>query len=805
VELPSGRYLALCRFEPSNVDGWEEVSESPLLIEVPLEVRPGAEQFIRNGPASVAILGQNQPSLALIGKTKGSLEGVEFWRGPLAAKVEVPADWLQSEEILFEIRVLHGEHRAVLPVHLDDLGSASVLLDSAIADLQLEGGLWRLVLEFARAGEARTLQRQSVLYWSGLRDISYGLRFTFDRSPKNLIVSSSAGVKVGVTQIEPSDDSNRFVRMVFDVGGGRLVHLSWHRPGIFVEVQVPGADGSATAVARPLGASETVSLNSAKTVLVTASEPGYITLGSMRTFVDFSQRASKAFPASFLASRLEAGACTLSYETLSSSVSVPLLVLSHPHVATDLKTEHIANQFETRIALGGEPTDISVQGLELSSGRKVRAEHELMAGTWHTNEVARMQVYSAPTGSSYVLHVLIDIESLKPGVWIFEFGARVGGVWGRMQDSGEGRIAVVLAVDAMGKEFSGKTLVEGAADLELAEAATRLLLLNEHFRQHWSAICWEQHPWLTLYFSALVERLKDHEGEVVTDLVDMAMSRPTDDVRQGFLSMQLAPAWLYRVFSLQRASYKRVNIRAHPLSIALRAMPELKGSVSPAFGVVLHPAAAMPFKNRAEVMQGRRPRGFSLVTYREALEQTKLGWVYQLDDEHFLPKEGELLGPLHLAHAWRDLERGFTSSQLMPTNRKSAAIALARKLSLHCGVFDQSAPVGLKGQALVIKMGRSSNDPLEETEQFKWEQMENIAHACSLLAWNCRLEQRQSGAITSFVGVLGNLRKQVEVPGGGVPDCIAFYLQVAPAMFAFYLLLWELVLTIELDLSVQNV
>jgi hypothetical protein len=363
----------------------------------------------------------------------------------------------------------------------------------------------------------------------------------------------------------------------------------------------------------------------------------------------------------------------------------------------------------------------------------------------------------------------------------------------------------VLAVDAMGKEFPGKTLVEGAADLELAEAATRLLKLNEHFRQHWSAICWEQDPWLTLYFSALVERLKDHEEEVVTDLVDMAMSRPTDDVRQGFLSMQLAPAWLYRVFSLQRASYKRVNIRAHPLSIALRAMPELKGSVSPAFGVVLHPAAAMPFKNRAEVMQGRRPRGFSLVTYREALEQTKLGWVYQLDDEHFLPKEGELLGPLHLAHAWRDLERGFVSSQLMPTNRKSAAIALARKLSLHCGVFEQSAPVGLKGQALVIKMGRSSNDPLEETEQFRWEQMENIAHACSLLAWNCRLEQRQIGAITSFAGVLSKLRKQVEVPGGGVHDCIAYYLQVAPAMFAFYLLLWELVLTIELDLSVQNV
>lgn len=805
VDLAPGRYLALCRFEPSNLDEWEEVSESPFLVEVPLEVRPGADLTIKNGPAAITIHGEDQPSLCLSGSAKGSREGLEFWYGDMEAQIEVPAEWLQSSSSLFEVRVVHGDRKAAVLVQLDESGRAPVQLSDAVSQLGMGGGLWRLVLELGRAGDARTLQRQSVLYWSGLKSISYGLRFAYEQPPKNLIASSCAGLKVGPSQMEPSDDHSRFVRMAFDVGGGRPVHLSWHRPGVFVEVQVPGADGSAATIPRPLGAAETVSLTSTKTVVVCASEPGYITLGSMRTFVDFSQKASKAFPASFLASRLEPGARTLAYETESVKAAVPLLVLSQPHVATDVKTERLANLLEVRVVVSGEPTDVAVTGRELASGKEARAEHELIAGTWHTNDLARMQVYAAPAVNSHVVHVLIDVETLKPGIWILGFGARIGGVWGRLQDADEGRIAVAFAVDTVGKEIPGKEVVAAAAELELSDVAARLVRLNEHFRQFWSPVCWEQQQWLAPYFSALVDRLRDNEEDFITELIDMAMSRSADDCRPGYMSMQFAPAWLNRVFSQQRADYKRVNIKPHPLSIGLRAMVELKGSVAPAFGVVLHPTAAMPFSNVAEMMHGRRPKGFNLGTYRAALQQTKLEGVYQLEDELFLPKAGELLGPLHLAHAWRDLERGFVASQLMPNNRKNAALALAKKLELHRSTFDQSAFNGLKGQPLLLRAGKPHDDQLDDGDQLKWEHMEHIALACAWLAWFCRLEHRQEESLSGFHSLLGNLRRQVEIPGATVSDCLAYYLQVAPAMFAFYLLLWELVQTVELDPIVQNV
>jgi len=335
VELPPGRYLALCRFEPSNTEVWEVVNESPLIVELPLEVRPGGEHVVANGPASLTILGQNQPSLNLRSSLKVSLEGLEFRYGAVEATVEVPADWLHSGSSGFEVRLLHGDRLASQPALLDAAGKATIELGDTLADLRLPSGLWRVVFELARTGEARTLQRQSVLYWTGLKSISYGLRFAYEQRPQNLVSSSCAGLQAGPAQMEPVDDHSRVLRVAFDVGGGRVVHLSWNRPGVFVEVQVPSGDGSSTAIARPRGAAETVSLTSTKTVVVSASEPGFISLGSMRTFVDFSQRASKAFPASFLASRLEPGARTLTYEPQSGAVSVPLLVLSQPHVATD--------------------------------------------------------------------------------------------------------------------------------------------------------------------------------------------------------------------------------------------------------------------------------------------------------------------------------------------------------------------------------------------------------------------------------------------------------------------------------------
>ena len=106
---------------------------------------------------------------------------------------------------------------------------------------------------------------------------------------------------------------------------------------------------------------------------------------------------------------------------------------------------------------------------------------------------------------------------------------------------------------------------------------------------------------------------------------------------------------------------------------------------------------------------------------------------------------------------------------------------------------------------MVLKVRRPNADELDEVEQLTLEHTTQVATACALLAWHLRMEARTPGAWAALHAKLAALRRQVEVPDATVADCIVYYLHVAPAMFAFCLLLWELVLTVELDPAVQDV
>jgi hypothetical protein len=197
--------------------------------------------------------------------------------------------------------------------------------------------------------------------------------------------------------------------------------------------------------------------------------------------------------------------------------------------------------------------------------------------------------------------------------------------------------------------------------------------------------------------------------------------------------------------------------------------------------------------------------GFSLANYRDVLRVAALEDPARLDDENFMPSSGELLGPVHLAHAWLDLERGYATSLSMPSKRKALGGALAKLLLQKTSSFDESAPKGLRGQAAVLQLKPFYPDGADEAEQQRQETLIQIANACCWFAWYCRLETRQDGSLARFHSYLTALRQRIEVPSNGVNDCIAYYLHVAPAMFAYYLLLWELVLTVELDPIIQNV
>lgn len=804
VELPPGKYIALCRFSPTNTDEWVSVSEEPQLIECELEVRPGGELTLANGAARVVIEGHNQPAFTLSGLSKVSLERIEFFYGHLGAEVEVPKDWLLAGQGGFEVRVSSGLTTTIVPVNLTEDGRGTAQLQEAIDRLGLSDGLHRVVFELGRASQTRALQRQSLIYWKGLNSVSHGLKFSLRSKPANLVPSGCAGVKVSDIQIIPDGESGRTLRLSFDLGQGRVALLSWNRPGLFIEVEVPGPDGALVKVSKPIGSTETVSLTQEKNIIVSGSEPGVLTLGDWSQFVDFAHRPSKSLPASFLASRLTPGARALTFHSVSGLVEVPLLQLSQPHLATAVDTSKLANVFEIRVKMLGEPLAIAIGGTELYSGRQARAEQDVLAGEWRTNDLARMQVYCAPAASGYVMHVLIDISTLPEGVWLLNFDAKIGSVWGHLEDKDEGRVGTALIVGALGQEMPSSSVIAEASELKLPEVVMRLAHLNNHFKLYWSQICWEQTSWLNTYWTALVGRIKGEETPYLTQLLDMVMHEPTELVRPGWLAKQSVAGQAPIIFAQRRDEYRRTNTKPHPISVGLRAMSELRAAVTPAFGTVISPIVACSFKNVQEIFKGLRPRGFQLSGYRQAIESAPLEAAYRLDDENFLPPAGELLGRLHLEHAWRDLERGYAVSQLLPSNRKSLALSMSRSLLQKLPRFDNKAPLGVQGQPLVIRPNKL-DEFIDEAEAQKQENLNQIANACAWLAWACRLNVRKPTALVELTEQMETFRRAIPIQGHGVPDCFAYYIHVAPAMFAYYLLLWELVLTTELDKSAQHV
>jgi hypothetical protein len=50
----------------------------------------------------------------------------------------------------------------------------------------------------------------------------------------------------------------------------------------------------------------------------------------------------------------------------------------------------------------------------LNRSRTARTEHELLAGTWHRDDLARMQAYSTDALGKHVIYSSFDVVKLSP-------------------------------------------------------------------------------------------------------------------------------------------------------------------------------------------------------------------------------------------------------------------------------------------------------------------------------------------------------------------------------------------------------
>jgi len=792
LTFPPGSYTVLARFIPSGVEA-DEISDDPRLMTFPLSLAPGEKRVFSNGPARLEVHAECIPLLRWLGEAHISKEGVEFLHGEMALEVTLPSDWL-GQAATYELTLNPGERGVtqVVALDLDADGMARVAVSEVAGQAGWKPGLMRLVVELRRAGEARILLRTASLFWLGLRGISRGLCFRCNQWPENLKLEFGENLERKGDDLVIKDVAARGVRLVFALSEKRQQSLTWNVPGVFLEVETIAESSASSRTRRALGSTETVSLTSAKQIVVIASDPGTLRLGDWSQRVDFSRHSSKLLSAAFLASRLTPTATSLTYENEVTGIALELLRLTQPHEINGFSAQVQSGQFVIHLHVNEPVEAVAVRVMALLTEEEDQFTLDANTDDWISSRFghARLMVLAGSEGG-YAAYIYLDLDYWPAGAWLFNLDARIKGIWGHLQNSRQDVFTAGLLWAGGGQALAAKAWLDQLDALDDKPACALLLRLNAALQVCYAQEAWDGIAWLGDAWKALAKRWRGREADALTTLADMAAMRPPEDASPSWLPQLAIATTLPGLFSLPADEYRRINEKPHPLSRVLRAMAELAATWPAVFPDLLHFSAAAAFANfPAIAARGAVPQGFDPQRYVAAMHAVpEIEYVFQLSDEDTLPGPGAYLGPLHYRHAWRALETAYERTLQGNNMWRGQGIGLAQYAHRVMPVLDGwGIPATWHGRSPHIDAWPADPDAVEDDEVLQQrENLDHIVHLLAGLALACRREPRSPGTLVRYLDQI----KQSGIPVNGP---LAYLMQIGDTVFAYYLLLWEFVL-----------
>lgn len=791
IVVPPGSYTCLSRFEPTGIET-EELWDDPTVYTFQISIHPGVTTTLTHGPAALSVQGASQPYSRWVGASKATNEGIDVYFGPLDFDVEVPSEWshFAGKDYVLTLSASGGVESVRIPFTVDASSKATLPVADVLERNGWAPGLLRLLAEVSRAGENRTLVRSSVNYWWGLAEVTPSLQFKCDRLPRNLQPALNENVRLDGNALRPSDAISKTLRLVFQLDERRYQVLSWNVPGIFIEVESTQEAGSVVRQRRAVGEVESVSAISSKHILVSASEPGVLSVGDWETHVDFVRHPSKRLPASLLASRLTPQSSSLRYRSDRTGLDIELLRLVQPHFVMGTVARAVDGQYLVEFSMSEEAQAVAVRARDVISGQDVELTLEANTGVWTGHRFGRARLISMPAkGGGHTASVFFDLEQWPSGAWIFRFDARVGGMWGQLENQRQDVFAAGFICDDQARSIRSDELLACLSGLTDIESLAVLARVQEVMSNCYMRECWESVQWIAGIWRAMLSRWKGRTVEAVTTLVDVACARPPEGANFSWLLQQTAGAIMPEIYALPAVAYSRVNKRAHGVAEALRAIAALKGQYPGVFPDLIHVAAASAFSNLSEMQKGGAPRGFKLDSYVEVLRQMGGGIEdsFKLEDASFRPVNGDWLGPVHFRFAMRALESSYENSLAGNEIRRGQAMGLCRFVKQRVPTFPQNYRKCLAGRSPVVAPWLTGDmEGIPEEVAQRRDNLEQITHLLSLLAFHCRLDARSDGRLAKFMEVLGSAGIPVE-------PCLTYLLQIGESIFAYYLLLWELV------------
>lgn len=660
------------------------------------------------------------------------------------------------------------------------------------------GDLAKKMLSFARRNglpdedEARTLARSAALCWIGLKTFRDGLRFICDSRPANLFEAGSDNFQASDKEVGCRDVSRRTMRLVFELDSRREVALTWSVPGVFLDLLE--YDDQGLVIRKPLvvGSTLLASVKSSQQLAVSSHERATLQLGTFSRRIDFTTRGSITLPIGTLADAITSESAHLEYLPEGKPTGIILLRLIKPHEVLSFETRLEPGRLILRFATGNRIEAVQIRAQELVSGAEqtILADSSIPGGNHYRASTAQMLITRRDDGA-FSTTVLLDASSFRTGAWVLGVEVLAGGSWGRLTNPRGDHYAAGMIISENGRISNGNSVTAFLADLRPSVLHTVLGRFHNAFQYCYAEPCWQNMQWIDSGWRTLIDRCFEQGNENFGTLLKLVASPMPESTAPSWIPQLTVLSRKPAILALGATTYSVIANENHPLTKSLSAIAALPNNLAHAFQGLIHVSVAFSFRNASKIEQvGEHPNGFDAMRFKEALRQTDdRAANYLVGDEHFLPAEGHMAGPLHYRFAKISLEENFARTLGGNAVRRGQALGLAREAER---LYSRVQLAGRSVDSVVDPWPMETDESTPDSIAQKVSTFRGLERFISVFAWHCRLEPRQPGVLNQFLD-------RAHPPGVEPSAPLGYILHIGNALLGFYLLLWEIVLRSDLD------
>jgi len=780
LTLAPGTYSLVLRFEPSNSE--EDICQvgyDPALFLQTLTLEPGQEYLLRRGPAEVCLRAERKPWMRFKGEQICPYSGEEVFYGcrlclDLILGEKQDATLLQREDGEAEARRYElrfesgGREIARIPASEGTADVGEVLQ-------KLSPGLHRLVAELRPAGTERAIVRSSIYYWAGFdRRGSDGV-LHFTKWPQNLETLACEHIcpNTSALTLGPLDPCRSTFRTEFRTPLGRTIGLEWLVPGVFLEL----ADYAVAPVLRhrlDVGTSLAASPMSRQVLQIRSTEVGRLLLdGNEIKQVRAGQSISLNL--SGVAERLATGTGTLVLVT-EYGRSTKLARFVAPHQILSFSQDIVRQQCLIEMRFAAACSEVRCCAEDILTG----ATLELTAlcddpEAWSEESILRLESRDANQGVfSYLLTV--ETPNLPSGAWFFDFEVRLAGRWGAPTNPRQDTFAIGILIRDSRPTVSLNAVLGRTTGPDNTNALLeRFCQVNAKLQRCFAPECWVGLSWLKVVWERWLSAIEPLDPHKTSELIRLCGTKPPESAAISWLPVLRLEAAMPSLFAQPARMYASIYRPSTGLGRCLSAIARLERPLVHFPAHMVHSFVAVGF-GLERMIANKPPAAFDFGAYRQVLLSSPLPQSFPRD---WLPGDSELLGRVHYQASWERMRDRYRETLSGNDARRQHGMRLCREVERKEQV-----------QALCLRRLERKFDEGESVE-------EGLLHAIecflSLLAKKCREDSCAPGALADY-----QRRLQLMLATGDdsfpLSQIMSLVLQLGGDLFAFYLLLWELVL-----------